>query len=119
MFEFEITKRENLYACAGCSCVARFRSFIYLRQKRRKAGGGRRGGNPLRRGRGPKGCRATPPLFFSATSRLETCHGNSSGRAPYARVSYGVNSYFIPLNPVKFNRFKLAIRIVDRNVGTS
>lgn len=43
MFEFEITKRENLYACAGCSCVARFRSFIYLRQKRRKAGGGGEG----------------------------------------------------------------------------
>lgn len=23
VFEFEITKRENLYACAGCSCEAR------------------------------------------------------------------------------------------------
>lgn len=71
MFEFEITKRENLYACAGCSCVARFRSFIYLRQKRRKAGGGRRGGNPLRRGRGPKGCRATPRRF-SSPPRLDS-----------------------------------------------
>lgn len=78
-------------------------SFIYLRQKRRKAGGRQ----PLE----GEGLRVQPvvaqPRRFSSPPRLHSRDLSWEfewSRALCSCQLWGQLAYFIPLNPVKFNR---------------
>lgn len=61
VFEFEITNRENLYACAGCSCAVRCKFHLFKASSAKAARS-----NPLRRGREDRGfsLAAVPPPAF-------------------------------------------------------